>query len=241
MPLNTLDGNASLPQGLDIKTPCDGVIISHPHQDHWGLLKDLPPQWPVYSGKYCAMLIEKTAAIFSDKPKHKFNHWESGKTFKIGDIEITPYLTDHSAFDAYMLLLEREGKTILYTGDFRMHGRKSALVKSMIKNPPQNIDVIILEGTNIGTQKPSKSESEIEQDFITVFKQTKGRVFINWSAQNIDRTVSIYRACKQSGRNLLGMNKTFLFGRRSMVLALQECRTLPELTIFAAIYVNFTT
>lgn len=203
MPLNSINGNATLPDGLDITTHCDGVLISHPHQDHWGLLKDLPKEWDVYSGKHCEILINKTSEIFGTKPKQKFINWQSGNTFAIGDIEITPYLTDHSAFDAYMILLENNGKRILYSGDFRMHGRKSKLVERFMQNPPQNIDTLIMEGTNVGTDKPTNKESDIEQVFIEYFKNTKGRVFINWSAQNIDRTVSIYRACKQSGRNLV--------------------------------------
>lgn len=202
MPLNATREDAFLPQGLDITTPCDGVLISHPHQDHWGLLKDLPKDWNVYCGKHCGMLINKTSEIFGTKPKQKFTNWQSVKTFAIGDIKITPYLTDHSAFDAYMILLEHEGKRILYSGDFRMHGRKSKLVERMMQNPPPSIDALIMEGTNIGTEKPTRAESEIENDFTNFFKNTKGRVFINWSAQNIDRTVSIYRACIKSGRKI---------------------------------------
>ena len=35
-----------------------------------------------------------------------------------------------------------------------------------------------------------------------MFKRTKGRVFVSWSGQNIDRTVSLYRAAKRTGRIL---------------------------------------
>jgi ribonuclease J len=33
--------------------------------------------------------------------------------------------------------------------------------------------------------------------------QPKGRVFVSWSAQNIDRTVTLYRACLKAGRTLV--------------------------------------
>jgi len=42
--------------------------------------------------------------------------------FKTGKIQVTPIMTDHSAMDAYMFLVEVEGKKILFTGDFRDHG-----------------------------------------------------------------------------------------------------------------------
>jgi ribonuclease J len=47
-----------------------------------------------------------------------------------------------------------------------------------------------------------KTESEIEQDFAGLFERTEGRVFVAWSGQNIDHTVTIYRAAKRTGRTL---------------------------------------
>lgn len=44
------------------------------------------------------------------------------KAFQIGDFTITPYLVDHSAFDAYAFLIEAEGKRLFYSGDFRASG-----------------------------------------------------------------------------------------------------------------------
>ena len=89
--------------------------------------------------------------------------WHSGsKPFAIGPFTVTPFLTDHSAFDAYMLLVEGAGRRILYTGDFRRHGRKSVLVDRILKNPPPNIDVLVTEGANLGSNKPVTSESELE-------------------------------------------------------------------------------
>jgi len=43
------DGD-SAPATLDTSTPVDGVIVSHPHQDHYGLLRGLPESWPVWCG-----------------------------------------------------------------------------------------------------------------------------------------------------------------------------------------------
>ena len=38
------------------------------------------------------------------------NPWKSGAAFEIGPFVVTPLLIDHSAFDAYMLLIEVQGK-----------------------------------------------------------------------------------------------------------------------------------
>lgn len=192
-----------LPRSLDVSRPVDGVLISHPHQDHYGLLNEVPKHWPVYSGPAAAKLMAITAQMTGAAPPADLRAWESGRTIQVGEFRITPLLTDHSAFDAYMLLIETGGRRVLYTGDFRSHGRKASLVQHLMAAPPPDIDVLLMEGTNLGSSKPVMTESDLEGDFLALFKRTQGRVYVAWSAQNIDRTVTIYRACKRAGRELV--------------------------------------
>jgi len=192
-----------LPKTLDLAAPVAGVLISHPHQDHYGLLDELPSEWPIYCGAATARLIELTTGIFGKPINRDFQSWVAGQALQVGPFKILPYLTDHSAFDAHMLLIEVAGKRILYSGDFRTHGRKSKLVEAMTRNPPADIDVLLMEGTNLGSDKLCVSERALEGQFQTLFRATLGRVFVAWSAQNIDRTVTLYRAAKQAGRTLV--------------------------------------
>jgi ribonuclease J len=202
-PLDAPEGATGLlPASLDRTRPAT-VLISHPHQDHWGLVNELPASWPIWTGSNSAKLI----AVVGDLTRHPltrtFETWNSRSgPFTVGPFTVTPILTDHSAFDAYMLLIEGAGKRILYTGDFRRHGRKSVLVDRIMAKPPADIDMLLSEGTNLGADKPLRTEKQLEFDFVELFKRTKGRVFVSWSGQNIDRTVTIYRAAKQSGRTL---------------------------------------
>lgn len=192
-----------LPTTLDLDSPVDGVLISHPHQDHYGLLPEVPSAWPVYCGEATGKLIRITADIMGVPMRRELRHWGRGQATKIGDFEVTPILTDHSAFDANMLLIQAEGRRILYTGDFRRHGRKAGLVDRLMERPPSGIDVLLMEGTNLGSDKPCVTEADVEQDFVELFEDTAGKVFVGWSAQNIDRTVTLYRACKRAGRTLV--------------------------------------
>jgi ribonuclease J len=202
-PLDAPEGATGLlPASLDRSRPAT-VLISHPHQDHWGLIEELPPPWPIWTGSGSAKLIAITGDITRRPLNRTFETWNSRSgPFAIGPFTVTTMLIDHSAFDAYMLLVEGAGKRILYTGDFRRHGRKSVLVDRIMGKPPADIDVLLTEGTNLGSDKPVKTENEIEQDFVELFERTKGRVFVAWSGQNIDRTVTIYRAAKRTDRTL---------------------------------------
>jgi len=207
-PLDTPDGEPTpIPSTLDVTKPVSGILLSHAHMDHCGMLEALPPDWPVYCGKATEKLLRLSAAVGGKSIAQTCIHWESGKTTTIGPFTVTPRLIDHSAFDAYALQIDVEGKTIVYSGDFRAHGRKATLTEGIMRTPPRQVDALIMEGTNLpapgSAPKPTLSEAELEERFVKLFKECQGRVFVSWSTMNIDRTVTLYRACKRSGRVLV--------------------------------------
>jgi ribonuclease J len=181
------------------------VLISHAHQDHYGLMKYLNPSCPVYLGLGTRLLIELTNTFVDNKwTISNAKHIEHNKTFKIGDIQITPYLMDHAAFDAYAFLIEASGKSLFYSGDFRLHGRKANIFDWFSANFKKSVGYLLLEGSTIGrTDKPFPTESELEDEFVKTFKQTKGINLVYVSGQNIDRLVTVYRACKKCGKIFL--------------------------------------
>ena len=188
--------------GDDKKT---ALLISHAHQDHYGLISFVNKKIPVYLGEATHKLIELTA-VFSGKEKviENHNYIKNNTSFTIGDIEVTPYLMDHAAFDAYAFLIRGEGKSLLYTGDFRGHGRKSRLFYKFLHIVPQNVDWLLMEGTCLSREKSRyKTEEQLEEQFLQTFKETNGINFVYVSGQNIDRLVSIFRSCKRSRKILV--------------------------------------
>jgi ribonuclease J len=113
---------------------------------------------------------------------------------------------DHSAFDAYALLVEADGQRILYSGDFRGHGRTAWRLDRILENPPRGLDVLLMEGTSLGRlslEDRFPTESELEEEMAAAFRATSGFALVSASAQNIDRIVTLFRAAKKSGRRLL--------------------------------------
>jgi ribonuclease J len=49
----------------------DAVLVSHPHQDHFGLMASLPPGTPVYIGKLARSLIDATQ-VFLGRDRYSF-------------------------------------------------------------------------------------------------------------------------------------------------------------------------
>ncbi len=200
-PLPDVSGLESLDESLL------AIAISHAHLDHYGLIAKLRQKVPVLIGDGAIRIINAAKQFFPDIPAF-------ANTIKIKDREpvsmgpftIIPYLVDHSAYDAYAFLIEADGKKIFYSGDFRGHGRKAKLFQRLIKRPPPYIDVLLMEGSTLGrtgTDNNSPSEDELEARFIDHFQSTSGLTMVWSSGQNIDRMVTIYRACRKSRKKMI--------------------------------------
>jgi len=180
----------------------DALLISHSHQDHYGFIDYIDDNIPVFLGKATKKIIDITVQFTPVEGEIKNPQFiKSGDTFKLKDFKITPYLMDHSAFDAYAYLIQAEDKNILYSGDFRDHGRKSKAFYWFLYNIPENIDVLLLEGTSFGRDKKEfNKEKDIEKEMVKISNKTKGLVLFHQSSQNIDRIVSFYRASLKTDR-----------------------------------------
>lgn len=184
------------------ESPVSAVLLSHAHQDHYGFLQFVQPDIPIYMSLGTRALTEVSnlfieANINVDNIK-TFRMWRS---FEINGFTIIPYLMDHSAPDAAAFLIEADRKRIFYTGDFRGHGRKKILFERLRKQPPENIDYLIMEGSMIGREEGLyPDETSVEEALVQQMRANKKICFVFTSSQNLDRIVSIFRAARRSGR-----------------------------------------
>jgi len=226
LPLDAPEANAYwLPAGLkigenDSSLPL-AIIISHLHLDHYGLLPFVNPNIPVYIGAASKRILNAAAQFMPVGRQFSIGgisyNLENEMPFTLGPFTITPYLVDHSAYDSYALLIEADGEKILYSGDIRMHGKKGILTERLSEKLAGDVDVLLMEGTNLFPSSESRqensasgsfrskieSEKDVEDELVKEFRSTSGFIMLNTSSQNIDRIVSVFRACKRSGRTLI--------------------------------------
>lgn len=183
-----------------------GIVISHPHQDHYGLLACTNSSVPVYLGEGAHRLLT-SAAFFTRTAdiKQPVTTYRSGRAFSVGPFSITPLLVDHSAYDAHALLIEAGGKRLLYSGDFRLHGRKAGHMERLLRAPPKDVDVMLMEGTVLGRHDEDApvTESALEDQIVSSLESCRGLALAYFSAQNIDRLVTFYRAARRTGRTFV--------------------------------------
>lgn len=230
MPLDAVDPDAvETPnvQGFKDEDPSLlGVVISHPHQDHYGLASRVPAGTTFLMGSATERIL--AASMDFTPTGGKFEsviHLKDRKQIELGPFLITPYLMDHSAYDAYAILVEADGHRLFYTGDLRGHGRKAKLFERLLSNPPHDVNALLMEGTTItrtGTAGGFLTEADLETEMVDIFKATNGMPLVWCSGQNIDRLVTVFRAAKRSGRQLI------LDMYTAHILAATENPSLPQ-------------
>jgi ribonuclease J len=184
-----------------------GVVLSHPHADHYGLLGKAAQNTRLYLGQDSQNLL-KAALPFTTFGLNLSNAvtYRDRQAFQVGPFRITPFLVDHSAFDAYSLLVEAEGQRLFYTGDFRSHGRKPGTFKRLLTEPAiKGADVMLMEGTHLGRQgqADAQTEASLEDDIADSTSNTNGLVLACFSGQNIDRVVTFWKAARRAGRTFV--------------------------------------
>jgi len=215
------------------------LLISHAHQDHYGLMNHINSSCPVYLGFATKLLIELTNTFTGKEwTVQKAHHIKTGEKFNVGNINVTPYQMDHAAFDSYAFLIEADGKSLFYSGDFRIHGRNSQLFDWFSNNFDKKVDYLLLEGSTIGRKEDFQTESELEEKFVKTFSETKGTNLVYVSGQNIDRLETIYNACKRTGKIFLidfyvaNVLRTLSKKVKHNALPFPSSQTYPEIKVY---------
>ncbi|WP_029232591.1 MBL fold metallo-hydrolase [Butyrivibrio sp. VCB2006] len=235
------------------KEPIDAVFFTHYHGDHVGRIGEIPKSVKtLYMGETARKVminIQRALTRTKDGDAARaelelLNDDGRIRTFKkarciykhITDIpgfKIEPYSVDHSAYDAYMFLIEVEddsvpgGKTIiLHTGDFRGHGRRGKAMLPVINyyirrygnkegtgKPKRDVDVLITEGTMISrSDEPVLTEFELQLEATKYLHEHK-YAFLICSSTNLDSLASFYQAAQDAsvpyGRYLYTYNNYF--------------------------------
>lgn len=181
---------------------CDAVFISHYHSDHIGLLEQVIKDIPIYMGEKAYKVYSAAADYRDNVIGFVANFLYDNQKVVIGDMYITPFLCDHSAFDSYMFLIEADNRKVLYTGDFRANGRLD--YQNLLANLPE-VDVVIIEGTTLSreVEKENIEEELLEDIAIDYLKSHTGPAFIMMSAMNVDRMITAYNVAQKTNRLFL--------------------------------------
>lgn len=182
----------------------DGILLSHAHLDHAGLVHLSRSTVPIFatSGTSKMMLAAAVFAGQKDLDRTRFREVVSQQPLQIGDCKVTPLGVDHSIYGSVAFLIEAEGKTLLYSGDFRNHGRKPGMIRELLDHlKTKAVDVLIVEGTHFGNEtERGSTEYELEDRILELVQSAPALVLATFSALDVDRIVTLYKAAQKAGR-----------------------------------------
>jgi ribonuclease J len=213
----------------EITAGADAIFFTHYHGDHTGLIHLVPEGIPQLIGngakevmvcKYCTLVRaskrfdgvdsqkykDAVTALAAAKRMQTYNQAERIDVGNKGKLFITPFFVSHSAFDAYMFLIEAEGKRILHTGDFRGHGYLSKGLWKLIPSAIGQVDILITEGTML-----SRADERVQHESVIQAKARrllqkggkKNHYVVLCSSTDIDRLAGFHAACENSQSRFL--------------------------------------
>jgi ribonuclease J len=184
-----------------------GLVISHPHPDHYGLADLVDPAVPIYLGERAQAVLRESAFFIPWAPKFPpASDLRDREPVEMGPFTVTPWLVDHGAQDCFALLVECAGRRILYSGDWRGHGANAHLLDSLVDNVGP-LDVLLIEGTRMNSSGDEHaaypSETAVEDGCAELCEEAPNAVVAFASAQNLDRLDTLQRAATRAGRELV--------------------------------------
>ena len=226
-----------------IEKKIDAIFISHAHVDHFGLISLIREDIPVYASETTNKIIksyedsspsgiDKEFYNIKKRPYGEYIHHSKWKketrNFNLwkdfdGVNKIDFFNLDHSIWGAGGYVIETSDKRIVFTGDLRQHGLRGDLTKNSIKNlSNDDIDILIIEGTNVGNEnsdikkiliieeimgkslgKKLESEEDLRKEALKIIQSTKKPVFVDFSIRDFDRFLIFLGIAKECGRNLV--------------------------------------
>ena len=206
----------------DLPSDLDGILISHPHRDHYYGLTFIP----IYTGDFTKSII----LAYSDSSGKNFENFYYGlnwQTFrskhdkkegiKIKGMEIYPVHVDHSTPAAYGFIMCTSAGLVVYSGDFRMHGPLKYMTGHLINKVKElssdndNVIALICEGTFI--HKGSiESEQDVENQLNILFEDLPfDYLIVKYQRTDWDRFRTFVKIAKKFGWNYIISEKDAYF------------------------------
>jgi len=120
---------------------------------------------------------------------------------------IRSFPVDHSILGASAWGVETSSGWIVYSGDLRLHGKRSLLTKNFIEEACKlQPRILILEGTNIPKEK-NTSEQEVKDNALKAIQACQGLVIADFAARDVDRLLTFLEIAKETKRQLVILPK----------------------------------
>ena len=195
-------GDLPLASGGDGRT---AVFITHGHLDHMGLIGMLDPTVPVHASPGTVRLLTTLRAHGDDVAGGlpPLVPMEDGASLTWGPFTVTRYPVDHDVVGSSGYRVDTEDGVVAYTGDIRLHGRRSE-ESLRFADAVHGARALVIEGTTLsqGFRVGVRTEKQVDESFRKVLRDTPGLALATMYPRNVERIAAFLDGAAAMGRRM---------------------------------------
>ena len=185
----------------------DAVFLSHSHMDHVGYLPFIDENIRVYCGECTKIIMDATEEPSrTNLGEHNFHTFRTGKKVKVDTLEIEPVHVDHSIPGAYGFIIHTSKGSVVYSGDYRLHGPMSQMTNEFVERAAESDPtVMISEGTRVCPEEAQVIHSEriVKAESNEVVANASKLVIVAFYSRDVDRFKTFYEIARNNDRKLV--------------------------------------
>lgn len=199
-----------------------GLVVTHAHEDHFGAILDLWPKLkiPVYCSAFTAGLLETKRELDYSSYDVPVTLFKAGDQFELGPFAIEAIAVAHSIPEPVSLAIKTSLGTVIHTGDWKIDNEPSLGAPTDEKRfrelGDEGVLALVCDSTNSMRDGVSPTEHDVLKSLTEIISNEKGRVAITTFSSNVGRIISIARAAKEAGRQVLLVGRSI---KRSVTVA----------------------
>jgi len=187
-------GNVLVP-GLTYGNSAYAAVFVLNHQaDHREIIEKINVDIPIYMNRDTKILLDIVSDFNNAALARADNELEHGQKIQVGDITLLPLSVDRKIKGKMLLLVEGNGKKLLYTDGFRS-------IDPAYFSILGKIDILLCEGMNLGS-KNDIHISELGSAITKYMYPADKHIFILSSITDVEKIKCVEKACRASGRTL---------------------------------------
>lgn len=199
-----------------------GLVVTHAHEDHFGAILDLWPKLkiPVYCTAFTAGLLETKRELDYSSYDVPVTLFKAGDQFELGPFAIEAIAVAHSIPEPVSLAIKTSLGTVIHTGDWKIDNEPSLGAptdeKRFSELGDEGVLALVCDSTNSMREGVSPTEHDVLKSLTDIIANERGRVAITTFSSNVGRIISIARAAKEAGRQVLLVGRSI---KRSVTVA----------------------